>query len=191
MTTHEPRGRVSFGFFCFMSRGLVAAGRAPRPLPPAHRSARPAPADHGDRARQRSVMLAPLAVQPKPRRRAVQVAEGGGGARRLHRRYSTPAGRAEFSRYPLWSIERQRGRSMTNWWPVEGTDNPLLADDRNFYKVELWTKDRTTDRAHAVRRQQSRQGADDLRQFRSEARPRAKLTIRQRARVLERWPDKS
>ena len=23
----------------------------------------------------------------------------------------------------------------------EETDNPLLADDRNFYKVEKWTKD--------------------------------------------------
>jgi hypothetical protein len=25
----------------------------------------------------------------------------------------------------------------------EETDNPLLADDRNFYKVEKWTKDGT------------------------------------------------
>jgi hypothetical protein len=26
-----------------------------------------------------------------------------------------------------------------NKWPVEETDNPLLADDHNFYKVEKWT----------------------------------------------------
>ncbi len=25
-------------------------------------------------------------------------------------------------------------------WPEE-TDNPLYADDRNFYKVEKWTRD--------------------------------------------------
>ena len=30
-----------------------------------------------------------------------------------------------------------------NDWSDEETDNPLLADDRNFYKVEKWTKDGT------------------------------------------------
>ena len=29
---------------------------------------------------------------------------------------------------------------MTDW-SHEETDNPLLADDRNYYKVEKWTKD--------------------------------------------------
>jgi hypothetical protein len=28
-------------------------------------------------------------------------------------------------------------------WSDEETDNPLLADDRNFYKVEKWTRDGT------------------------------------------------
>ena len=28
-----------------------------------------------------------------------------------------------------------------NRWSDDETDNPLLADDRNFYKVEKWTKD--------------------------------------------------
>jgi hypothetical protein len=28
-------------------------------------------------------------------------------------------------------------------WPDEKNDNPLLADDRNFHKVEKWTKDGT------------------------------------------------
>ena len=30
---------------------------------------------------------------------------------------------------------------MNNDWSDEETDNPLRADDRNFYKVEKWTKD--------------------------------------------------
>jgi hypothetical protein len=39
---------------------------------------------------------------------------------------------------------------VSDWWPkkedtfrFEETDNPLRADDRNFYKVEKWTKDGT------------------------------------------------
>jgi hypothetical protein len=28
-----------------------------------------------------------------------------------------------------------------NDWSDETTDDPLYADDRNFYKVEKWTKD--------------------------------------------------
>ena len=28
-----------------------------------------------------------------------------------------------------------------NDWCNEETNNPLLADDRNYYKVEKWTKD--------------------------------------------------
>ena len=30
---------------------------------------------------------------------------------------------------------------MSNDWSDEETDDPLRADDRNFYKVEKWTKD--------------------------------------------------
>jgi hypothetical protein len=33
--------------------------------------------------------------------------------------------------------------AMTDDLPNEETDNPLLADDRNYYKVEKWTKDGT------------------------------------------------
>jgi hypothetical protein len=32
---------------------------------------------------------------------------------------------------------------MNDVWSDVETDNPLLADDRNFYKVEKWTKDGT------------------------------------------------
>ena len=68
----------------------------------------------------------------------------------------------------------------------EITDNPVTADIRNFYKVELWTRDdfiermlfagASLDRARAV-------FADYARQ-----RPAARLTIRQRSRVLDQWP---
>jgi hypothetical protein len=77
---------------------------------------------------------------------------------------------------------------MSNW-PDEETDEPLIADHRNFYKVEKWTKDGTKiermlfagsnlDKARAL--------------FESEIkrRPRIRLTIRQRTRVLDEWPRK-
>jgi hypothetical protein len=58
-----------------------------------------------------------------------------------------------------------------------GTTGPLYADDRNFYKVELWTKDRL----HMHRAKQEL-GAN------ARKRPRAVLTIRQRARLLDECP---
>jgi hypothetical protein len=67
------------------------------------------------------------------------------------------------------------------------TNDPLIADHRNFYKVEKWTKDGAKvdymlyagsdpDKAQAV--------------FVAaiEHRPRIRLTIRQRTRVIEQWP---
>ena len=51
------------------------------------------PSDDGDRTRQRRVVLAKLAVQPEPRRRAVQVAERGGCAREFHGADWTPGRR--------------------------------------------------------------------------------------------------
>jgi hypothetical protein len=30
---------------------------------------------------------------------------------------------------------------MTDGWSDEQTDNPVYADDRNFYKVEAWSRD--------------------------------------------------
>jgi hypothetical protein len=75
---------------------------------------------------------------------------------------------------------------MTDWSDEE-TDEPLIADHRNFYKVEKWSKDEqriermlwagnSLDKARAI--------------FDAEIkrRPRIRLTIRQRARVLQRWP---
>jgi hypothetical protein len=58
-------------------RALVTAAGAPRPLPQHVARRGGGPADEGDRACQRRVMLAALAVKTQPRRRAVQVADRG------------------------------------------------------------------------------------------------------------------
>jgi hypothetical protein len=69
----------------------------------------------------------------------------------------------------------------------EETADPLIADHRNFYKVEKWTKDgakvdcmlfasSNLDKARAVFFEAI------------EHRPRIRLTIRQKTQVLERWP---
>jgi hypothetical protein len=69
----------------------------------------------------------------------------------------------------------------------EETTDPLVADTRNFYKVEKWTKDGTkVDRLLYA--------GNSLRRARSvfesaiKHRPRIRLTIRQRTRVIDRWP---
>ena len=70
-------------------------------------------------------------------------------------------------------------------WSDEETNEPLIADHRNFYKVELSTKDEqriermvfagsSLDKARAI-------FADFVRK-----RPLARLTIRQRTHVLQR-----
>jgi hypothetical protein len=68
----------------------------------------------------------------------------------------------------------------------ETTDDSVIADIRNFYKVELWTRDdriqrmlfagTSLDKARSI-------FADYARH-----RPAARLTIRQRSRVLQQWP---
>ena len=69
----------------------------------------------------------------------------------------------------------------------EETDNPLLADDRSYYKVEKWTKDGTK-----VERMlyagNSLLRAESVFEAAIKHRPRIRLTIRQRARVLQQWP---
>ncbi|MBO0718075.1 MAG: hypothetical protein J2P55_12160 [Rhizobiales bacterium] len=72
-------------------------------------------------------------------------------------------------------------------WSIEETDNPLLADERNFFKVELWSRDgqrverllwagNAPDRARAIFDAKVRH------------RPRGRYTIRQRTRVIDQWP---
>jgi hypothetical protein len=65
----------------------------------------------------------------------------------------------------------------------EETNDPLIADALNFYKVEKWTKD-----GGEVERMLY---LDKAREVFAEAiyhRPRIRLTIRQRSLVLEQWP---
>ena len=71
-----------------------------------------------------------------------------------------------------------------NDWSDEETDDLLYADDRNFYKVELWTMDEQ-------RVLRMLYGGNNLDKARTifgnyiRIRPRARITIRQRTRVLE------
>ena len=67
------------------------------------------------------------------------------------------------------------------------TNDPLIADHRNFYKVEKWTKDRSK----VDRLLYAGSNLDKAREVFAAAiyhRPRIRLIIRQRTRVLEEWP---
>jgi hypothetical protein len=69
----------------------------------------------------------------------------------------------------------------------EETDEPLIADHRNFYKVEKWTKDG----ARVERMLYAGSNLDKAREVFASAiyhRPRIRLTIRQRTQALEEWP---
>jgi hypothetical protein len=72
-------------------------------------------------------------------------------------------------------------------WSDEETDNPLLADEYNYYKVEKWTTDdsKIDCLLYAGNNlERARQIFANAVQFR----PQIRLTIRQRKRVLQRWP---
>jgi len=74
-----------------------------------------------------------------------------------------------------------------NDWSDEETTDPLIADAYNFYKVEKWTKDGTKVDSLLF----AGSNLDKAREVFAEAiyhRPRIRLTIRQRTRVLEQWP---
>ena len=74
---------------------------------------------------------------------------------------------------------------MNNVWSDEKTDNSLRADDRNFYKVEKWTKDGLK----VDRTLYDHQRDGNARELFADAiklGPRIRLSIRQRTRVLYR-----
>jgi hypothetical protein len=72
--------------------------------------------------------------------------------------------------------------------PDEETDEPQVADDRNYYKVEKWTKDGSeVDRILYAGNDLER--ACELFIDAIKHRPRIRLTIRQRTRVLQQWPE--
>ena len=76
---------------------------------------------------------------------------------------------------------------MSNWSDEE-TDDPIHADRRNFYKVEQWSRDgqRVVDLVFAGT---SLDKARRIFERMTQHRPRIRLTIRQRTRVLEQWPN--
>jgi len=70
---------------------------------------------------------------------------------------------------------------------AEETNDPLIADACNFYKVEKWTKDRS----NVEHMLYAGRSLDKAREVFAEAiyhRPRIRLTIRQQSLVLEQWP---
>jgi hypothetical protein len=75
---------------------------------------------------------------------------------------------------------------MSNWSDEE-TDDPIHADRRNFYKVERWSKDgmRVVELLFAGT---SLDKARRIFKRTTKHRPRIRLTIRQRMRVLDEWP---
>jgi hypothetical protein len=74
-------------------------------------------------------------------------------------------------------------------WSSEKTDNPLYADTRNFYKVEKWTRDGTkVDSLFCAGNNLDK--ARDIFAKEIKHRPRIRLTIRQRTRILDQWPQK-
>jgi hypothetical protein len=69
----------------------------------------------------------------------------------------------------------------------EETTDPLVADARDFYKVEKWTRDGTkVDSLLYAGNSLGR--ARSVFESAIKHRPRIRLTIRQRTRVLDQWP---
>jgi hypothetical protein len=76
---------------------------------------------------------------------------------------------------------------MADEWTSEETGNPLYADTRNFYKVEKWTRDGT--KVDGLLYAGNNLGkAQEVFATAIKQRPRVPVTIRQRTRVLQRWP---
>jgi hypothetical protein len=69
----------------------------------------------------------------------------------------------------------------------EETTDPLVADLRNFYKVEKWTRDGTkVDSLLYAGNSLGR--ARSVFEHAIKHRPRIRLTIRQQIRMLDQWP---
>lgn len=66
------------------------------------------------------------------------------------------------------------------------TTDPVIADLNNFYKVELWTPNDFIERLLFAGT--SLDKARDVFADYARSRPAARLTIRQRMRVLTQWP---
>jgi hypothetical protein len=69
----------------------------------------------------------------------------------------------------------------------EETNDPIVADVRNFYKVEKWTQDgmKVDSLLYAGNNIDK---ARDIFATAIKHRPRIRITIRQKTHVLQRWP---
>jgi hypothetical protein len=79
-------------------------------------------------------------------------------------------------------------RRMNNDWSGEETTEPLVTDHRNYYKVEKWTKAGRFERLLYAGNNPDK--AREISAATVKHRPRIRLTMRQRTRVLEQWPEK-
>ena len=83
-------------------------------------------------------------------------------------------------------IDRGHDRPLSDWSDEE-TDDPIHADGRNFYKVEKWSRDGQRI-AEMVFAGSSLDKARRIFERMTKHRPRIRLTIRQRTRVLQHHP---
>jgi hypothetical protein len=67
------------------------------------------------------------------------------------------------------------------------TNDPVIADHLNFYKVEKWTKD-GSNVDHMLYAGSNLDKAREVFAAAIKHRPRIRLTIRQRMQVFEQWP---
>jgi hypothetical protein len=75
---------------------------------------------------------------------------------------------------------------MPDHWSLEETDE-LHADRRNFYKVEKWTEDGQHIKEMMFAGSDLEKAKRIFGRF-IKKRPKSRLTIRQRGRVLIEWP---
>ena len=71
----------------------------------------------------------------------------------------------------------------------EITSDPNYADERNFYKLETWSKDGLHITAMLYAGNNLAKAYEVFNAF-TRKRPRARVTIRQRTRVIAEWPQK-
>lgn len=71
-------------------------------------------------------------------------------------------------------------------WSHDETGDPIIADQHNFYKVEQWNKGGNVDRL--LYAANNLEKAREIFAASVKYRPRIRLTVRQRTRVLQQWP---
>ena len=77
------------------------------------------------------------------------------GARRGQRKNNFLPGKTSYASRWRGRLDGIRQSTIQKQTQSKGeTSAPLIADDRNFYKVEKWMKDRSKGRPHALCREQ-------------------------------------